>query len=165
MDTFPECLQIILAEEGEISNHRQDPGKLTHYGISQQAYPHLDIARLTLQQASAIYLNDYWNPVRGDLLPAGLDLMVFDCAVNQGSTTAAVLLQQTLGIKADGSIGPITLARASQAIPDLLISFAAERALRYELNPNEATFGRGWYRRLFRIQNLAVQAYHRSSDG
>lgn len=164
MDTFPECLQIILAEEGGLSNHRKDPGGLTKYGISQRAYPNVDIARLTLAQASAIYLNDYWNPIRGHLLPHGLDLMMFDCAVNQGTETAAVLLQTALGIKADGIIGPITLTRASQAMPELLIAFSAERALRYEFNRNEETFGRGWYRRLFRIQNLAVKAYHRSSD-
>ena len=165
MDTFPECLKVILAEEGGISNHRQDPGGLTKYGISQRAYPNVDIERLTLAQASAIYQRDYWQPIRGDMLPAGLDLLVFDCAVNQGSTTAAILLQTTLGVRADGSIGPITLARASQAMPGVLITFAAERALQYEFNRNEETFGRGWYRRLFRIQNLAVQAYHRSSDG
>jgi lysozyme family protein len=159
MDTFPECLQLILAEEGRLNNHRQDPGGLTQFGISQRSYPNVDIARLTLAQASAIYLTDYWNPIKGDLLPAGLDLMVFDCAVNQGTTTAAVLLQKALGIKADGNIGPITLTRASQAMPDLLITFAAERALRYEFNRNEQTFGRGWYRRLFHIQNLAVKAY------
>ena len=164
MDTFPECLQLILAEEGGLNNHRQDPGGLTKFGISQRAYPYVDIAHLTLQQASLIYLNDYWNPVRGHLLPAGLDLMMFDCAVNQGTETAAVLLQQALGIKADGSIGPITLTRACQAMPDLLITFAAERALRYEFNRNEETFGRGWYRRLFRIQNLALKAYNRSGD-
>ena len=164
MDTFPECLKVILEEEGGISNHRQDPGGLTKYGISQRSYPEVDIANLTIQQASAIYLNDYWNPVRGHLMPAGLDLLVFDCAVNQGSTTAAILLQTALGVRADGSIGPITLTRANQAMPDVLITFAAERALQYEFNRNEATFGRGWYRRLFRIQNLAVKAYHRSSD-
>lgn len=164
MDTFSECLQLILAEEGGLSNHRQDPGGLTRFGISQRSYPNVDIANLTIQQASSIYLNDYWNPIRGHLLPHGLDLMVFDGAVNQGVQTAALLLQQALGIKADGSIGPITLTRARQAMPGLLITFAAERALRYEFNRNEETFGRGWYRRLFHIQNLAVRAYDRSSD-
>ena len=164
MDTFPECLQLILAEEGGISNHRQDPGGLTQFGISQRAYPDVDMKALTLQKAAAIYREDYWNPIKGDLLPAGLDLMVFDCAVNQGSETAILLLQAALGIKADGVIGPITLTRASQNMPALLITFAAERALRYEFNRNEETFGRGWYRRLFHIQNLAVKAYHRSSD-
>ncbi len=164
MGEFIRCIDYILAEEGGLSNHRQDPGGLTRYGISQRSYPHVDIANLTIQQASGIYLNDYWNPIRGHLLPHGLDLLVFDCAVNQGSTTAAILLQTALGIKADGSIGPITITRASQAMPDVLITFATERALRYEMNRNEQTFGRGWYRRLFRIYTLALKAYNGSND-
>ena len=61
--------------------------------------------------------------------------------------------------------GAMPAVEFSEETPDLLITFAAERALQYEFNRNEATFGRGWYRRLFRIQNLAVKAYHRSSDG
>jgi lysozyme family protein len=44
---------------------------------------------------------------------------------------------------------------AEVAMPDVLDDFAAERALRYELNPNEATFGRGWYRRLLRMNRQA----------
>jgi lysozyme family protein len=154
MDTFPECLQLILAEEGG----------LTHFGISQRAYPDVDMKALTLQKAAAIYREDYWDPIKGDLLPAGLDLLMLDSAVNQGAKTAAVLLQQALDIKADGIIGPITLTRARQAMPDLLITFAAERALRYEFSRNETTFGRGWYRRLFRMQNAALKAYHQSSE-
>ena len=40
-------------------------------------------------------------------------------------------------------------------MPDLLDDFDAERALRYEFNRNEETFGRGWYRRLLRINRRA----------
>ncbi|NJM13355.1 MAG: hypothetical protein HC889_17110 [Synechococcaceae cyanobacterium SM1_2_3] len=159
MDTFDRCLQLILDEEGGISNHRQDPGGLTKFGISRRSYPNLDINSLTLQQASEIYHRDYWTPIKGDLLPPGLDLMMFDGAVNQGTHTAIVLLQKALDIKADGIIGEVTLSRASREMPTLLITFAAERALRYEFNRNEETFGRGWYRRLFRIQNAALAFY------
>ena len=141
-----------------------EEGGLTHFGISQRAYPDVDMKALTLQKAAAIYREDYWDPIKGDLLPAGLDLLMLDSAVNQGAKTAAVLLQQALDIKADGIIGPITLTRARQAMPDLLITFAAERALRYEFSRNETTFGRGWYRRLFRMQNAALKAYHQSSE-
>ena len=164
MGDFHRCIELILDEEGGLANHRKNPGGLTKYGISQRAYPNVDIERLTLQQASGIYIRDYWNPVRGHLLPAGLDLMVFDCAVNQGTTTAAILLQSALGVKLDGNIGPITITKACQSMPDVLITFAAERALRYEFNRNEEVFGRGWYRRLFNIYTLAMKAYNRSGE-
>ena len=105
--------------------------------------------------AQALYRRDYWQPLHGDQLPPGLDLLVLDCAINQGVTTAIKLLQQALRIEADGIIGPRTLTTAEVAMPGLLDAFTAERALRYEFNRNEAVFGRGWYRRLLRMHRHA----------
>jgi len=155
MGDFNRCISLILGEEGGIANHRKDPGGLTKYGISQRSYPTLNIAALTLDDAKAIYRRDYWNPIRGDELPSGLDLTLFDSAINQGPVTAIQLLQQALHIADDGIIGPKTLNLASTAMPNLLDDFAAERAIRYEFNRNEATFGRGWYRRLLRMHRQA----------
>ena len=155
MGDFHRCIDRILAEEGGLSNHPADPGGLTKYGISQRSYPTLDIAVLTLANAKAIYLLEYWQPIHGDLLRPGLDLLMLDCAINQGPVTAIKLLQRALRIRDDGIIGPHTVKAAEVAMPDVLDDFAAERALRYELNPNEATFGRGWYRRLLRMNRQA----------
>ena len=155
MGDFHRCIDRILAEEGGLSDHPADPGGLTHYGISQRAYPQLDIAALTLADAKALYRRDYWQVLHGDQLPSGLDLLMLDCAINQGPVTAIKLLQRALRIRDDGLIGPETLNAAADAMPGLLDAFAAERALRYELNPNEATFGRGWYRRLLRMHRHA----------
>ena len=155
MGDFQHCIDRILAEEGGQSNHPADPGGLTKFGISQRAYPTLDIAHLTLADAEALYRRDYWQPIQGDQLPPGLDLLMLDCAVNQGIVTAIKLLQQSLQIRDDGLLGPKTLTAAEVAMPDVLDAFAAERALRYEFNKNEATFGRGWYRRLLRMHRHA----------
>ena len=155
MGDFHHCIDRILAEEGGLSAHPSDPGGLTNYGISQRSYPQLDIAALTLADAQALYRCDYWQPIHGDQLPPGLDLLVFDCAINQGPVTAIKLLQQVLQIRDDGLIGPKTLTAAAVAMPGLLDAFTAERALRYEFNRNEAVFGRGWYRRLLRMHRHA----------
>ena len=155
MGDFHRCIDRILAEEGGLSDHPSDPGGLTQYGISQRSYPTLDIAGLTLDDAKALYRRDYWNCLHGDQLPSGLDVLLLDCAINQGPVTAIKLLQRALRIREDGIIGPETLNAAAAAMPGLLDTFAAERALRYELNPNEATFGRGWYRRLLRMHRHA----------
>ena len=115
MGDFNRCISLILAEEGGLSNHRQDPGGLTKYGISQRSYPTLNIAALTLSEAQALYRRDYWNPIHGDELPSGLDLLMLDCAINQGVVTAIQLLQQALRIQDDGLLGPKTLAAAEHA--------------------------------------------------
>ena len=94
MGDFHRCISLILGEEGGIANHRKDPGGLTKYGISQRSDPTLNIAALTLDDAKAIYRRDYWTPIRGDELPSGLDLLMLDCAINQGVVTAIQLLQQ-----------------------------------------------------------------------
>ena len=155
MGDFYRCIDLIIAEEGGSAHHPDDPGGKTRFGISQRAYPHLDIDALRLEEAEALYRRDYWQPIQGSQLPNGLDLLLLDCAINQGPVTAIKLLQQTLRIHDDGLIGPETLSAAKTAMPELLDAFAAERALRYELNPNEATFGRGWYRRLLRMHRQA----------
>ncbi len=160
MGDFNRCIDRILAEEGGLSAHRRDPGGLTQFGISQRAYPNLDIARLTREQAIAIYRVDYWTAVRGDALPTGLDLLVFDTAINMGCTAAVRLLQEAVGVTVDGIIGPVTLAYAHQAMPELLVDYGALRAWRYEINRNEDAFGKGWFRRLFRLFALA-QAWSR----
>ena len=155
MGDFQRCIDLILAEEGGLSNHRRDPGGLTQYGISQHAYPHLDIARLTREQAIALYRRDYWNPVHGDELPNGLDLLLLDSTINQGPATAIKLLQEALGVAVDGVLGPITLANARRTLPNVLQEFCALRAWRYEINRHEDAFGKGWFRRLFRLFALA----------
>ena len=155
MGDFHRCIDRILAEEGGLSDRPADPGGLTKYGISQRSYPTLDIAALTLADAQALYRRDYWQPLHGDSLPPGLDLLLLDCAINQGVITAIQLLQQALRIQDDGLIGPKTLSAAAVAMPGLLDAFTAERALRYEFNRNEAVFGRGWYRRLLRMHRHA----------
>lgn len=84
---FETAIAYVLRYEGSLSDDKRDPGGLTKFGISQRAYPDLDIAGLTLNEAKQIYLRDYWWPVRAHELPETLRLVVFDCAVNQGVKT------------------------------------------------------------------------------
>lgn len=156
MNRFERCIRFILAEEGGLANVRRDPGGLTKYGISQRAYPRVDIASLTIQQAMEIYRQDYWIPVKGDALPIGLDLLVLDCAINQGVGTAVRLLQEAARTAVDGVLGPQTLEATRKAMPGILGEFCALRAWRYEINKNEDVFGKGWFRRLFRGFNTAL---------
>lgn len=156
MNRFEKCITFILEEEGGMANLRRDPGGLTKYGISQRAYPDVDIAALTVRQAMAIYQRDYWSPIRGDELPPGLDLLVLDCAINQGVSTAVKLLQEAARTAVDGVLGAQTLQAAQKAMPGILREFCALRGWRYEINRNEDVFGKGWFRRLFRGFAIAL---------
>ena len=155
MKNFERCIEIILAEEGGLVENPKDPGGLTKYGISARAYPHINIRGLTRDDAKAIYKRDYWTPIKGDDLPDGLDLLLLDCAVNQGTGTAIKLLQEAVKEKTDGVLGVLTMDAAKRNPSRAIAEFCALRAWRYEINRNEETFGKGWFRRLFRVFTLA----------
>ena len=54
--------------------------------------------------------------MKGDDLPNGLDLCVFDFGVNAGPGRAAKYLQTMIGTVADGGIGPNTLAKLKEYV-------------------------------------------------
>ena len=121
---------IDVAEGG--SRLITDNGGLTRFGVSQHAYPGLDIATLTREQAEDIYARDYWEPIRGDALPGALALVVFDAAVNQGVARAVRMLQGCLGVATDGIVGPETLAAARRAaVPELVARYLVARLQAY----------------------------------
>ena len=97
-ENFAVAVGFVLAHEGGYINDPADPGGETKYGISKRAYPRVDIKNLTKAQARDIYYRDYWKRVDGDNLPAGLDLAVFDTAVNCGVSVARSFLQATKSV-------------------------------------------------------------------
>lgn len=149
--SFDKAFDLIILHEGGWSNHPNDPGGLTRWGITQRDYPHLDLMNLTLDQAKHIYKNDYWNAIKGDYLPAMIAALVFDSAVNQGVYRATKMMQSALKVSVDGIIGKQTLAAAQNADPyEFAVLFGAERALHYASLKNFDVFGKGWMRRLLR---------------
>ena len=157
MQNFPDCISHVLAAEGGLVNDPQDPGGVTKFGISQRSYPALDIRALSLDDAKAIYQRDYWAPIQGEALPAGLDLLVLDHAVNAGPARAIRLLQHLVGVPEDGLMGPVTLAGVAIADPqDLIARFSELRLDFYRDLPTWRHFGAGWSRRVHRTRRAAL---------
>lgn len=131
--------------------------KGTKYGISAASYPHLDIKNLTLSEAHAIYLGDYWTPARCPEQSCRLALVMFDAAVNNGVSRATRFLQTAVGSTADGIWGPNTAAalRAAMARDPLDTAVAgevhAQRIFFMAGLSGWATFGLGWSRRLAQL--------------
>lgn len=152
MSDFDRAVDIVLDLEGG-EREVVDTGGFTKWGISQRAYPSLDIAALTRQDAIDIYERDYWNASGADRLPWPLSLCVFDAAVNQGVDPAIRMLQKALGgLRIDGIIGRKTFARVAATPPEEAVAlYMAQRALRYVGTRAFDRYGRGWFARLFRI--------------
>lgn len=154
--SFDTAFEIVVGLEGGFVDDPKDAGGRTKYGISQRAYPSLDIASLTLSDAKVIYKRDYWDAAKCDRLPDSIAIVLFDSAVNQGIKQATKLLQRALAVNDDGVLGSLTIAAANAVNEnDVLVKFCAERALHYASLSNFSTYGRGWMRRLFHVARIA----------
>lgn len=151
--TFDDFISFIIEEyEGDYSWDPRDPGGETRFGISKRAYPSLDIKNLTIKQAKDIYKLHYWQKIRGEEIPKVLQLVVLDCAINQGVDRAAKLLQSAAGVKVDGIIGPKTLAALNSTEAEyILVRFAELRLKHYQSLENWKVYGKGWSRRLLDV--------------
>lgn len=163
---FAECVAVVLRHEGGFVDHPRDPGGATNMGITLRTLRDwrgddslgADALRaMTEAEARAIYLARYWNPVRGDELPPGVDLAVFDWAVQGGVGRAARDMQGALGVTADGAIGRQTLAALRGADPaDVVRDVCARRLAYLRIRPHWDTFGRGWTRRVEAVERDAL---------
>lgn len=157
MSHFQRCIHHILAAEGGYVNDPNDPGKATKFGISKRSYPDFDIKHITESQAIALYERDFWRPIQGDDLPAGLDLLNLDHGINAGVGTAISILQGLTGAPEDGIMGPITLASITARDTESLITrFSAARLAYYESLSGWRHYAVGWRSRVQRMQRLAL---------
>jgi lysozyme family protein len=159
-ELFSECLAFTLRAEGGYVDNPDDPGGATNMGITLATYrtwsddPSAGVSQirdLTMRTAGAIYRTLYWNPLRGDALPAGVDLSVFDFGVNAGVWRSGRVLQLALGFSSDtvdGCVGPETLAAADKAaVQELIESLASRQAMYYRSLKDYSFFGQGWLKR------------------
>ncbi len=163
---FHKCLAVILRHEGGFVNHPADPGGATKYGITRRTLKRwrgkpvsvTDVRRLTKHEAGEIYHAWYWRLIWGDDLPAGVDLAVFDHAVNSGWKRAVKALQRVVGTRVDGFVGPKTLAAIRHHGVARTIRGVCRRRL-YGLHRVRTwrSFGRGWKRRVLDTEREALR--------
>ena len=161
---YDKCLETILHHEGGYVNHPKDPGGETNLGVTKRVYEEhggtKDMKDLTVEDVAPIYKSGYWDKMKGDNLPNGLDLCVFDFGVNAGPGRAAKYLQTMIGSTPDGGIGPMTLKAVSEYVEEHGLVKAIEnyqdaRQSYYEKLSTFDTFGRGWTRRVDETTQLA----------
>lgn len=156
MNKFDRAMKFVLRWEGGYSNHENDPGGETSFGIAKRSHPDVDIANLTEEGAKKIYREDYWNKIHGDDLPPAIALAVMDYAVNSGTRRAARTLQQVIGAGIDGDIGPKTLKKMNAAVDkrggkkiaqDIVMERAIFLSSLVKNKPTMLVFLTGWMKR------------------
>lgn len=163
-DNFDAALKAILHHEGGYVNHPADPGGMTNLGVTKRVWEEWvghevdekTMRGLTPEIVGPMYKAKYWDKIKGDDLPTGVDYCVFDAAVNSGPGRAAKWLQACVGVEPDGGIGPKTLAAVAAFDPKELVEDYAKRRLSFLMDLKTwDTFGKGWGRRVAEVQTSA----------
>jgi len=172
---YPRSLTEVLRHEGGYSNHLADPGGATMKGVTQRVYDAerkrkgqspRSVRYITDDELQSIYRQQYWDKIKGDDLPPGVDYVVFDGAVNSGVAQSAKWLQRAVGVRVDGIIGNATLA-AVWAVQDhdrLIASICDQRMSFLKALKTWGTFGNGWTTRVNGVRKTG-QAWARGSVG
>lgn len=171
-ENFDAALKHLLKSEGGFTDDPRDPGNklpdgragCTMLGVTQASWESFigkrttkeKMRQLTPADVAPIYRKKYWDAVRGDDLPSGLDYLLFDFAVNAGPGRAIKVMQQSLNVTADGVIGRITMKAIKDAEPqDLIEKFSEAKTEYYRSLKTFETFGKGWLNRVAEVKGFA----------
>jgi lysozyme family protein len=159
---YSRCLKLVLGYEGGYVHHPKDPGGATNFGVTQRVYdayrtrkqqPPRPVRQIEPAEVRDIYQVQYWDRVCGDDLPLGLDLCTFDGGVNSGVSRGTKWLQRAVGVEADGTVGVLTLAAASEAPPMQTIDRMCDDRLAFlKRLKTYKTFGKGWRTRVASVR-------------
>ncbi len=164
--SFKNALKLVLVHEGGWADHPRDPGGATMKGVTLAVYKrHFgddkskdDLRDISDTELEKIYRSGYWDKCHCDELPAGVDYVVFDAAVNSGPGRSAKWLQGVVGAKQDGGIGPKTIAKVEEQADTIqMANDLCDRRLNFLKSLSTwDTFGRGWGHRVEGVRAAAV---------
>ena len=164
--SYELSLARLLAHEGGYTDHPDDPGGPTNYGITIADYRRdvkpgataADVRAMTVGEAKAIYRRRYWDAQRCDDLPAGIDYAVFDYGVNSGIGRSGKALRRALGLAADtNAVTAEVIAAARGADIRAVVAAICDERLRFLKSLNTwDVFGKGWARRVADVKAAAL---------
>lgn len=166
--TFERVKPHLLKHEGGYVDHPKDPGGATNMGVTRDTLSDWrghyvskeDVRNLSVDEAHSIYKARYWDAVKGDQLPLGVDYATYDFAVNSGPSRAIKELQKVAGVEADGAIGPVTLDAVSKMDARSVVNRLCDRRLSFMRSIKGGslwkTFGKGWSRRVADVRSISI---------
>lgn len=162
--SFDVALARVFAHEGGYSNHPDDPGGPTKYGITIADYRRYvkpgataaDVKAMAPDEAKAIYRARYWDALRCDDLPAGVDYAVFDYGVNSGVARAARVLRHKLTLPDNAVDREVSRAARAADAANLINAICDERLAFLTSLKTWPVFGKGWSRRVVEVRAAAL---------
>jgi lysozyme family protein len=167
-ENFDACFAKVIQSEGGYVNDPSDRGGETNLGVTIDAWGAYlkraiqpgEMKALKQETVKPFYKSMYWDLVKCDDLPVGVDYAVFDFAVNAGVSRAAKFLQRAVGAVDDGVIGSGTLGRVAKTEPAKLLDNFSDQKQRFynglaTNNPSQQKFLKGWLARVDYVQDIA----------
>jgi len=111
------CLDIVLKQEAILERSGVTKFGITLEELQSSSLADKNLMELSRDDACEFYRMRYWNVLKCDELPIGVDLVVFDTAADIGLAKSAKLLQDVVGAKDDGSMGPVTMGAVKLMTP------------------------------------------------
>ena len=172
IENWDKSFNLVINSEGGFTNDQRDSGNhlpdgrqgSTMLGCTQanwEAYvghkvTQDDMRKLTKEDVKPLYKKNYWDAVKGDDLPSGVDYAAFDFAINAGPAASRKMIQRALGVTADGAFGPMTMAAIQKAdAKELLQKFSDAKTNFYKSLSNFNVYGKGWLQRVADVQAVA----------
>ena len=164
-DNWETAFAMVLKHEGGYVNNPKDPGGMTNLGVTKRVWEEFvghdvdeaAMRALTPDMVKPLYKKNYWDRIKGDDLPSGVDYAAYDLAVNSGTGRAAKYLQQIAGVPADGMIGPKSMEAISACDPEQTVDALCDMRLDFlKRLPTWDTFGKGWGRRVEEVKAKAT---------
>jgi lysozyme family protein len=164
--SFKECLDLVLKSEGGWTGSHGLAGDLggeTNLGVTKAVWeewvghPVTTLKNLTKEDVSPLYEQRYWKPCYAEVLPRGINYLVFSMGVNAGTGRSVKLLQSAIGCVPDGVIGPKTRELISANNNATLISKFSETRREYYRSLAKPMFEKGWLNRCDREEQEALQ--------
>ena len=165
-DNWDKCFQLVLKNEGGFVNNPKDPGGMTNLGVTKavwEAYvgrtvDEAEMRALTPDMVKPLYKKNYWDKIKGDDLPDGVDYAAYDLAVNSGTGRAAKYLQQIAGVPVDGVLGPQSMDAIKACNPEETVDAICDMRLDFlQKLPTWETFGKGWGRRVQEVKAASLE--------
>lgn len=169
---FQEAMRVVYLHEGGLSNHPNDRGLLTKYGISlafiQKEHIDVDgdgdvdvddIYALTLKKSDQIYFDKFWIPNGYERINnSKMAIKIMDTAINTGASQANKLLKRSINvvyeknIAVNGILDGDTVKLLNLLDNELIIEeFRKQQANFYNLiikkNHSYKVFRNGWMNR------------------
>jgi lysozyme family protein len=164
-ENWDDSFTAVLKHEGGFVNHPKDPGGMTNLGVTKAAWEgyvgktvdEAFMRSLTPDVVKPFYKAMYWDKIKGDQLPAGVDYAAYDLAVNSGVGRAAKYLQQIAGVTVDGVLGPKSMGAIRECDPEQTVDALCDMRLDFlKRLPTFDTFGKGWSIRVADVKAKAA---------